>query len=273
MVVHFVVLKPNGDGKKFKLKDNEYVIIGRSEKSCQVVLDDDICSSQHCKISVKGVNVVLEDLKSKNGVYLNGVRILKQNIYINDKVKVGNSTIYINPNRMDERTITHFTHTKKNQARKIGEVTLELDNIKVHNTGHITQPSISRGDIQQTPPKRTKQKAPVSRQAANIVVRNRNTKPSISRNKLNLLISLASLIDFILVLGIFSLGVYLMISFNPEAQKLAKNNSTLQLIFHPDFLVNSGILAAVGAAFHFINKKQKKGSFGRQASQLDKYEY
>ena len=114
---------------------------------------------------------------------------------------------------------------------------------------------------------------PISRQAANIVVRNKDTKPSISRSKLNMLISLSSLIDFLLVLGIFSFGVYLMVSFNPEAQKIASHNSTLQLIFHPDFLINSVILGAIGAGFHFINIKQPKGSFGRQATKLDKFEH
>lgn len=273
MIVHFIVLKPDGDGKKFKLKDNEYVIIGRSEKGCQVVLDDDICSSQHCKISIKDENVVLEDLKSKNGVYLNGVRVLKQNVYINDKIKIGNSTVYINPNRMDENTITHFTHTKQNQARKIGEVTLELDNIKTHTTGHITKPNMSKKEMDKSAKKRTKKYAPIGRQAANIVVRNKNTKPSISRSKLNMLTSLSSLIDFILVMMIFSLGIYLIISFNPEAQKLADHNSTLQVIFHPDFIANSGIIMAVGILFHFINIKQPKGSFGRQATKLNQYEH
>lgn len=60
-------------GHQFELRVGE-LVIGRSA-GCQLVLDDALVSRRHARI-VRGMDdVVLEDLGSANGVFLNGARI------------------------------------------------------------------------------------------------------------------------------------------------------------------------------------------------------
>ena len=72
MEVHFVVAQEDGRSKKFRLTNEEYVVIGRSKTLCQVYIEDSLCSSTHTKISVQNNAIYIEDLNSKNGVFLNG---------------------------------------------------------------------------------------------------------------------------------------------------------------------------------------------------------
>jgi pSer/pThr/pTyr-binding forkhead associated (FHA) protein len=50
------------------------ILIGRLPE-CDVMIDDGLVSRMHARISVRDNSVIVEDLHSTNGVYLNGVRI------------------------------------------------------------------------------------------------------------------------------------------------------------------------------------------------------
>jgi len=50
------------------------LLIGRLPE-CDVLLNDTLVSRMHARISVQGDSVVVEDLHSTNGVYVNGVRV------------------------------------------------------------------------------------------------------------------------------------------------------------------------------------------------------
>ena len=125
MEVHFVVAQEDGRSKKFRLTNEEYVVIGRSKTLCQVYIEDSLCSSTHTKISVQNNAIYIEDLNSKNGVFLNGVKIIKQRIYVDDKVRFGNSILFINHSRMDADSIKAATYHGKYSRQ--GNMTLELD--------------------------------------------------------------------------------------------------------------------------------------------------
>src|SRR5262245_1046046 len=49
-------------------------VFGRST-SCEIVLDDPLVSRRHAMITVSTNEVVLEDLGSVNGVYVNGAKV------------------------------------------------------------------------------------------------------------------------------------------------------------------------------------------------------
>jgi pSer/pThr/pTyr-binding forkhead associated (FHA) protein len=70
------------------------VSIGRDPANTVVIEGDTFASGQHAKVSALpeggGMRVVLDDLGSKNGTYLNGVRLAGQHqIHKGDRIQVG----------------------------------------------------------------------------------------------------------------------------------------------------------------------------------------
>ncbi len=129
MEAYFIIANATGGLKKFKLSNGEFVIIGRSLEHAQVTIEDDLCSSKHCKITMVNNAVTIEDLNSKNGIFLNGVRIIKQNLYLSDKVKIGSHILYIHEDKLgiiDKKLLTY----PKSQDKRNFELTLEIERPK-----------------------------------------------------------------------------------------------------------------------------------------------
>ena len=135
MEAYFIIANTEGGLKKFKLSNGEFVTIGRSKEQAQVVLDDNLCSSKHCKVTMVHNTVVVEDLNSKNGVFLNGIRILKQNLYVSDKVKIGNNILYIHAEKLDAIDKKLLTYPNEDKKRKF-DLTLEIERPKTSNHIH-----------------------------------------------------------------------------------------------------------------------------------------
>ncbi len=68
------------------------VTIGRSKKA-DIYIDDEKLSRMHAKISRVGIGYRLIDLNSRNGTYVNGVRILEHPLSSFDEIQIGNSKI------------------------------------------------------------------------------------------------------------------------------------------------------------------------------------
>ena len=69
--------------------DADKVVIGRS-RSCDIRLREDTISRLHAALVWKDGGLVVEDLGSSNGTYLNGVRVLEpQPVAIGDVVRFG----------------------------------------------------------------------------------------------------------------------------------------------------------------------------------------
>ena len=64
--------------------------IGREADNTIVVLDDAYISAHHAKITVADGYVLIDDLASKNGTYLNGTRLTRQqHLHRGDRIQVG----------------------------------------------------------------------------------------------------------------------------------------------------------------------------------------
>lgn len=79
-------------GKSFDL--GQELVIGRGDK-CHIVLEGDSYVSQvHARIFPRGGSVVVEDLGSTNGTYLNRKRIsAPSELHRGDKVKIGRTVM------------------------------------------------------------------------------------------------------------------------------------------------------------------------------------
>jgi len=69
------------------------LVIGRKHPENDVTLEnDDMVSRRHCRLQLRGGQVLLTDLNSRNGTFANGVAILEKVLEHGDRVKVGGST-------------------------------------------------------------------------------------------------------------------------------------------------------------------------------------
>jgi two-component system, cell cycle response regulator len=78
-------------GKKYNL-ESPTMIIGRSSK-CDVQIDQESVSRNHCKLINTGKSVMIRDLGSTNGTYVNDVPIDEHVLRDGDLIKIGRSIL------------------------------------------------------------------------------------------------------------------------------------------------------------------------------------
>jgi FOG: FHA domain len=79
-------------GGEFPLNPNREIVIGRSS-DLDMVLVEDMVSRKHAKISVSDDQIIIQDLGSTNGTFVNGERIKKTRLRENDRILVGTSIL------------------------------------------------------------------------------------------------------------------------------------------------------------------------------------
>ena len=77
-------------GGEFPLRPNREIVVGRGSEY-DMVLDEDMVSRRHAKIITMHGQIVLQDLKSTNGTFVNGERIVATKLKVGDKVLIGTS--------------------------------------------------------------------------------------------------------------------------------------------------------------------------------------
>ncbi len=87
-MAYLQLVKGNRPGQRFHLR-GERNVLGR-HPSCEIVLDDSLVSRQHAQISNRRGEFFLEDLRSRNRTFLNGIAIGgKTQLGDADEVKIG----------------------------------------------------------------------------------------------------------------------------------------------------------------------------------------
>lgn len=89
LVAPVTVITPNGDVEL----GHGSLLIGRLPE-CDVLLQDTLVSRMHARISVQGDSVVVEDLHSTNGVYVNGLLVGHSSVLREgDRILIGTTEI------------------------------------------------------------------------------------------------------------------------------------------------------------------------------------
>ena len=86
----------------------EDLILGRSSKAGRIV-DDPKISSFHCRISLKENILEVIDMKSKNGTYINGIRIEMAQVFLGDQIKIGDSILTLEKDKCDPESLEILT--------------------------------------------------------------------------------------------------------------------------------------------------------------------
>jgi hypothetical protein len=75
-MARLILLNPEFSGQSCELPDGR-LTVGRSRRS-QIILLDDSVSADHCEVLVYGTEVIVREHGSRNGVFVDGVRIKAQ---------------------------------------------------------------------------------------------------------------------------------------------------------------------------------------------------
>ena len=119
-----VVLKARSPGKEVLFEAaNMHVTVGRGDKALVKLIDDN-CSRVHCKFFVENNKFWVEDMASKNGTFVNGVRIQKSQLFLQDKVLIGDTEIMIPSEKNTPQVVKllEFQGNTDDRARKGLEV-------------------------------------------------------------------------------------------------------------------------------------------------------
>lgn len=82
------------EGLAFRLPASGELTLGRAS-DLEVVLLEDMVSRKHAKLSISSDGLLLTDLGSTNGTFINGERIRKAAVQLNDRLLVGTSILRV----------------------------------------------------------------------------------------------------------------------------------------------------------------------------------
>lgn len=85
-----VLSSPNKarDGTKIELQEGEN-LVGRSSPPAQILLDGVKVSKRHCVFNVNGAVLKVDDLRSSNGLFVNGKRVTTSPLREKDRLVIG----------------------------------------------------------------------------------------------------------------------------------------------------------------------------------------
>ncbi len=78
---------------KLILLEQEVTVLGR-EEDCDVVVEDPGVSRRHCRFVLDGRRVLVEDLASRNGVYVNWEKVTGRALQSGDRLRVGERALF-----------------------------------------------------------------------------------------------------------------------------------------------------------------------------------
>lgn len=81
-------------GGEFPLLSEREIVVGRSS-DLDMVLVEDMVSRKHAKISTQGNQIVIMDLGSTNGTFVNGEKIKKTRLKEGDRILIGTSILKV----------------------------------------------------------------------------------------------------------------------------------------------------------------------------------
>jgi len=76
------------DGVKLPLEEGEN-LIGRVTPPAQIMLDGTKVSKKHCVVKVQGTVLKVEDLRSSNGLFVNGKKVESSILKEKDRLVIG----------------------------------------------------------------------------------------------------------------------------------------------------------------------------------------
>lgn len=77
------------------------ITLGRGKEN-DIILLENVVSRKHSRVSFDGPDVIIEDLNSSNGTYVNDNRVFLRALQDKDKISVGNTKIWFSTEKLDK---------------------------------------------------------------------------------------------------------------------------------------------------------------------------
>jgi len=91
----FVIRRDNRLWGSFNVRDGAELVVGRDADLCDLAILDPAISRRHCTISNISGLLVIEDLASTNGTFVNGERIARYDLTHDDVIQMGHCTLTV----------------------------------------------------------------------------------------------------------------------------------------------------------------------------------
>jgi pSer/pThr/pTyr-binding forkhead associated (FHA) protein len=115
----------------FKIQESQNVIIGRGEK-CSVRIKDDYASSTHISLRIEAGFLIVKDLDSKNGTYINESYIFESHFYVGDILRIGDTSFQFATRKMSEAEVEHFSYKGKRKETEF----MDMKRLKEEKTDY-----------------------------------------------------------------------------------------------------------------------------------------
>lgn len=122
-----VVISGRYRGHRIPLQ-KELLRIGR-DRSCDVPLDDEAASRVHVEIARKGGQLIIRDLRSTNGTYLNDARITESPLQNGDRISIGDTVMLLQIEQMGDKPSPQVIFAKE-QKSSSARMSISLNDTK-----------------------------------------------------------------------------------------------------------------------------------------------
>jgi len=95
VIVFLKILTGTSAGKRIPISPRQFVSVGRTVRADLTLEDDPQVSSVHCEIENLGSSVVIRDMGSTNGTFLNGIAIREAQLRNDDVLRLGATELSI----------------------------------------------------------------------------------------------------------------------------------------------------------------------------------
>lgn len=124
----------------------ETLLVGRAEH-CDVVLDDELASREHCRLEIVGDHVLAVDLGSRNGILINGLTVSgRHEVHHGDIVTVGRSQLSVLRQEHEPRA-TGGAPLRVSRGRKTSSADLTGTGNVLHILAAATRTSLEDDDV------------------------------------------------------------------------------------------------------------------------------
>ena len=229
------------------IEANRPVMLGRG-KDVQFKVPDEFMSNSHLKITLIPPRLEVTDLESKNGTYLNGIRIEQSDVFLGDEIKAGTTKMTVLAEKMDQDSVYALTFPGPTKDRISHGLHLDFTGARISNQNYG-----SKYPLEKKPTFSSNKELEVRKKA--------HSKIKLSKQEIKLRnkkkTSVASTIDFILFIVFLS------------SPLIATN---FMMILDPLFLKDQRLFITGGAEliclllFYFLNFKISKFTFGERLS-------